>query len=161
VYDDCIPVTYVGLRRTQHLGDPVMVFSPVTSPNKVFGIVINPDTARSLLKSETRMECVGCLNTPAPHDVMVDLLAGGGLVPEAVVIHGKPGQGQPIRGALFVSDAQGHPLDAIPIRPSDGAALALRTGISVAVKLETLALLTLYPIERMPYREYGEDDRDL
>lgn len=156
MYNDCIPITYVGLRKTPHMGNPVMVFSPVTSPNKVFGIVINDDTARALLKTDPQANCPGCMNTPAPHDVMVDLMAGGGLTPEAVIIHGKPGHGQPIRGDLYVSDAQGRPLEAIPIRPSDGAALALRTGIAIAVRLETLAILTLYPIERMPYREYGD-----
>jgi len=94
---------------------------------------------------------------PYVHDVAAALAARGGLVLERVLVDGLDDDGV-LDAILFGTFADGTPFAPVHLRPSDGIALALRTGAALEVAEEVWRRVDRYDAANLPFDELRDGD---
>lgn len=125
-----VPVHIVGLQLEPVSGSSVVLLGESTTPTRVLPILIGPAEARSIA-----FAVAGHVPPrPGTHDLMVDVIEHVGSRLEEVSVTELAGG--TFFAELFVEAPSG--LHRISARPSDGIALAVRTGAPISVHPDVL-----------------------
>lgn len=125
-----IAVQIVGLQLEPVSGVPVILLGETMTPTRVLPIIIGPCEARSISLAVAGLEPP----RPGTHDLMVNLIERvGSRLEEVSVTELVDGT---FFAELFVEAPSG--LHRISARPSDGIALAVRTGVPISVHSDVL-----------------------
>lgn len=145
-----IAVQIVGMQLEPVSGVPVVLLGETTTPTRVLPIMIGTHEARSIALAGVE------LYRPGTHDLMVDVLEHvGSRLEEVSVTELVDGT---FFAELFVEAPSG--LHRISARPSDGIALAVRTGVPISVHADVLdaAAVAVHDESAAPFTEEDIDD---
>lgn len=147
-----IAVQIVGMQLEPVSGVPVVLLGETTTPTRVLPIMIGPHEARSIALAFAGVEPP----RPGTHDLMVDVLEHvGSRLEEVSVTELVDGT---FFAELFVEAPSG--LHRISARPSDGIALAVRTGVPISVHADVLdaAAVAVHHESAAPFTEEVIDE---
>ncbi|TVQ36241.1 MAG: PDZ domain-containing protein [Wenzhouxiangella sp.] len=144
--DDLIPVELASVGIVPFTGTPVVLLREPQS-GSIVPIFIGPNEARAIVMAQRGVESP----RPMTHDLLVNLLeALGGTLERVIVDELRDGT---YLGALEISMPGSDEIKRIDTRPSDGLAMAVRTGAAILVAPDILEAG-----EDIPFEGLGDDD---
>ncbi len=144
--DQLIPVELASVGIVPFTGTPVVLLREPQS-GSIVPIFIGPNEARAIVMAQRGVESP----RPLTHDLLVNLLDGlGGTLERVIVDELRDGT---YLGALEISVSGSDEIKRIDTRPSDGLAMAVRTGASILVAPDILEAG-----EDIPFEGLGDDD---
>ncbi len=152
-----VALTYVALRVIRETGKLVVILTTGDGPRAAMAIVVNDIVARAIAAAAEPARGERRPGRPYVHDVAAALAARGGLVLERVLVDGLDDDGV-LDAILFGTFADGTPFAPVHLRPSDGIALALRTGAALEVAEEVWRRVDRYDAANLPFDELRDGD---
>lgn len=144
--DELVPVELATVGIVPFTGSPVVLLREPQS-GAIVPIFIGPNEARAIVMAQRGVET----ERPMTHDLLVNLLTQlGGSLERVVVDELRDGT---YHGVLEVRMTASNEIKRIDTRPSDGLAMAVRTGAAILV-----APAILEAGEDIPFEGLGDDD---
>ena len=144
--DELIPVELASVGIVPFTGTPVVLLREPQS-GSIVPIFIGPNEARAIVMAQRGIDSP----RPMTHDLLVNLLKSlDGTLERVIVDELSDGT---YLGALEVSVAGSSEIKRIDTRPSDGLAMAVRTGASILVAPDILEAG-----EDIPFEGLGDDE---
>jgi bifunctional DNase/RNase len=146
----------LGIRLNEKTDYPVVMLHE-RGNGRAFGIAISKMNVFGVLAASDREGTAKRCRRPLSHELTLALAEAAGFRVERVVIDRLTAE-RIFTAAVEVRRREGGETISLDARPSDAIPLAVAAGAPIFVADDVAAKVDFYPLDRLPYREFTEED---